>query len=82
MATHWATIRAPSWRRADDHVPEGEFEEYGEPEYADGAEEGDEPESSEFDDFKKMVSDIFNENPKLAFGLLMLLIVFLLDFCS
>ncbi len=77
----------------DDNVYEGEFEgfeEFGEPEpeepeepeSSDEADELDEEPASEFDAIKKMVSDLLDENPKLGYGLLILLIIFLLKFCS
>lgn len=77
----------------DDNVYEGEFEgfeefdepepeEPEEPESSDEADELDEEPASEFDAIKKMVSDLLDENPKLGYGLLILLIIFLLKFCS
>lgn len=77
----------------DDNVYEGEFEgfeEFGEPEpeeleepeYSDEADEVDESPLSDFERLKKMVSDIFDENPQLGIGLLIFLIAFLLEYCS
>lgn len=77
----------------DDNVYEGEFEgfeEFGEPEpeeleepeYSDEADEVDESPLSDLERLKKMVSDIFDENPQLGIGLLIFLIAFLLEYCS
>lgn len=77
----------------DDNVYEGEFEgfeEFGEPEpeeleepeYSDEADGVDESPLSDFERLKKMVSDLFDENPQLGIGLLIFLIAFLLEYCS